>query len=83
MYWGEHAEGRRHYILENLRERRLQIGAYVIIAGRNGNLYEIHPAASLCNPALDSSDWEILGIGYGYRDTLRLLKKMVEERFQR
>lgn len=81
MYFGEHAAERKHYILENLRQGRVQFGAYVITEGKNSNLYEIHQASWLLNPKVDSSKLEILGIGYGYEDTLRLLQRMIEERF--
>lgn len=57
------------------------MGAYIVTPGENGNLYEIYPAAALLNPGLDTEALLVIGIGYGYRDTLLLIKRMVCERF--
>lgn len=79
MYWGEHAAAHKAYILNNLREKKFQAAAYVITPAKDGNLYEIYASAMLLTPGFDSSDMEIVGIGYGYQDTLRLVQRMVEE----
>lgn len=79
MYWGPHAAKRKAYILENLRERKFQAAAYVVLPASGNNLLEIHPAAMLLTPGFDSDELEILGIGYGYSDVLECVRQMVDD----
>ncbi len=83
LYWSEHAAERRDYILANLREGRFQIAAHLITEAKAPNLYEIYSAASLPDFPMGTDELRVLGIGYGYRDTLRLLCHMIEERYGR
>lgn len=80
LFWGRHAGERKKYILDNLRNRHFQPGAYVIVAAKAPNLYEIYNQAMFLNPRLDTENVEILGIGYGYKDALECVKNMLMER---
>ncbi len=57
------------------------LGTYLITGANAPNLYEIHHASVLLNPTLDTENLEILGIGFGYQDTVKLVQRMLEERF--
>ncbi|SFG41923.1 hypothetical protein [Oribacterium sp. WCC10] len=80
LYWGRHAGKRKQYILENLRKRHFQPGAYVIIEAKSPNLYEIYNQAMFLNPRLDTDDVEVLGIGYGYKDAVECVTRMILSR---
>lgn len=79
MYWGGHAAQRKAYILENLRNRTFQAAAYIITPARDENLFEIYHSAMLLTPGFDTDDVEIIGIGYGWHDTLMCVKQMTED----
>lgn len=83
MYWGAHAAKRKAYILSNLRERKFQAAAYIITPARDENLFEIYHAAMLLTPGFDDAEVEIVGIGYGWQDTLRCVQRMVEDVLER
>lgn len=78
--WGSRARLRRRYILRNLQEKQISADTYLIIAAREPNLFEIYRQSWFLNPALDTDDVEILGIGYGYPDTIRCLEKLLRQR---
>lgn len=77
MFWGRHAAEHKKYILENLQKRHFQPGAYVIVEAKSPNLYEIYNQAMFLNPKLDTENVEILGIGYGYKDAVDCVTKMI------
>lgn len=80
LFWGQHAKEHKKYILDNLKHRHFQPGTYVIIEAQKPNLYEIYNQAMFLNPKLDTENVEILGIGYGYKDTLDCVTKMILSR---
>ena len=80
LVFGRHAAEHKQYILENLRNRHFQPGAYVIVAAKHPNLYEIYNQAVFLNPRLCTDDVEILGIGYGYKDAVDCVTKMLLSR---
>lgn len=77
LVWGRHASEHKKYILENLKHRHFQPGAYVIVAAKEPNLYEIYNQAVFLNPKLCTDEVEILGIGYGYKDAVDCVTKMI------
>ncbi|MBO5597766.1 MAG: hypothetical protein J5943_04110 [Oribacterium sp.] len=77
MFWGRYAAEHKKYILENLQKRHFQPGAYVIVEAKSPNLYEIYNQAMFLNPKLDTENVEILGIGYGYKDAVDCVTKMI------
>ena len=77
MFWGRLAAEHKKYILENLQKRHFQPGAYVIVEAKSPNLYEIYNQAMFLNPKLDTENVEILGIGYGYKDAVDCVTKMI------
>ena len=80
MFWGRHAAEHKKYILDNLKKRHFQPGAYVIVEAKSPNLYEIYNQAMFLNPKLDTENVEILGIGYGYKDAVDCVTKMILSR---
>ena len=80
MYYGRHAAEHRSDILDNLRKGQFQPGAYVIVRAPEPNLYEIYNQAMFLNPKLDTETVEVLGIGYGYRDTIDCVTQMLKDR---
>lgn len=79
MYYGKHAAEHRAFLLENLRNGKFQPGAYVIVRAQEPNLYEIYQQGMFLNPRLNTEDVEILGIGYGYRDAIDCVTKMLQD----
>ena len=66
--------------MDNLRKGQFQPGAYVIVRAPEPNLYEIYNQAMFLNPKLDTETVEVLGIGYGYRDTIDCVTQMLKDR---
>ncbi|MDD6282932.1 MAG: hypothetical protein PUA70_05900 [Oribacterium sp.] len=83
LYWGKHASEHKAYILKNLKNRTLEPATYVITEAQAPNLYEIYNSTMLLNPYQDTSTMRVLGIGYGYRDTLECLKLMILDGIRR
>ena len=80
LFWGRHAGEHKKYILDNLKHKHFQPGTYIIIEAKKPNLYEIYNQAMFLNPKLDTEEVEILGIGYGYKDTLDCVTRMILSR---
>ena len=80
LVFGKHAAEHKKFIIENLKQRHFQPGAYVIVAAKSPNLYEIYNQAVFLNPRLCTDDVEILGIGYGYKDAVDCVTKMLLSR---
>lgn len=80
LFWGKHAGERKKYILDNLRNRHFQPGAYIIVEAKAPNLYEIYNQAMFLNPKMDTENVEILGIGYGYKDAVECVTRMLMQR---
>lgn len=81
LRWGELAGKHKAYLMDNLENRRFQPGCYVLTKARYPNLYEIYNAAWFLSPFFDAERLLVVGIGYGYKDAVRLATRMLEERF--
>lgn len=82
LYWGEHAAERKAYILKNLKRKKFQLAAYLVVRAQSPALFELYPAYWLLTPGFDNGTLEIVGIGYGYRESLRLIQRMVQDMYE-
>lgn len=84
LYVGEKAKRHRFAMIQAIRENRLSPLAYVITPASNGNnLLDIYPAAMLLMPGFPKDDLWILGIASGYWEALELVRKIVDDIYQR
>lgn len=82
MRFGARAKEYIPYLMENLREGHVVPLCYIVYSGYGKNLYEFYPSSMLKIPNFPRINDEILGLAYGYKDALKLVAGMVEERFK-
>lgn len=84
LYMGEKAKRHRFSIIQNIRQKKIRPGIYVITPPSNGNnVLDIYPAAVLFQEYYERQDLLILGIADGRRDALRLAGRIVGEMYEK
>ena len=80
LTFGPHAEEHKALIFENLHKQLPEPAVYVILEAAPPKLYEIYNQPQFLNPQLQLMDREIVGFGYGERDTEECVKLLVERK---
>lgn len=84
LYVGEKAKRRRYAIIQGIRDGVFDPRSYVITPPQNGNnILDIYPAAMLLLPPYKDQELLILGIAADYWEALEVVRRMVDEMYQK
>lgn len=84
LYVGDKAKKRRFSIIQGIRAGKLQPDVYVITPPQNGNnILDIYPSAVLLLPPYRDEDFQVLGIAVTYWEALEVVRRMVDDMYQR
>lgn len=84
LYVGKKAKRKRHTIIRGIRDGVFDPLSYVITPPQNGNnILDIYPAAMLLLPPYKDQDMLILGIAADYWEALEVVRRIVDEMYQR
>lgn len=83
LYEGKKAEKKRYSIIRKVRERKLQVGGYLITVPSNGNnVLDIYPSYVLVLPYYKESDKMVVGIAADYDEALEVAGRIVADMYK-
>lgn len=84
LYIGKKAEKVREGIISGIEQKKLQLEVFVIIRPESGhNLFEIYPSPILLLPPYREQEFLVIGIAVTYWEALEVVRRIVEDLYQK